>query len=113
MSSSESETEYESPSTGDSKIRCFESSKDYPLWSKRIMNHLMGAGLESAIIPADETKTSTPSAKAIEKAQRINRKAYTFIYARLHDNVLIELSPEVSNPAKPNAMALWKELGEK
>ena len=77
------------------------------------MNHLMGAGLESAIIPSDETKATTPSAKAIEKGERINRKAYTFIYARLHDNVLIELSPEVSNPAKPNAMALWQELGEK
>jgi hypothetical protein len=113
MSSSESETEYESSSTGGSKIRCSESSKDYPLWSKRIMNHLMGAGLESTIIPSDETKTTTPSAKAIEKGQRINRKAYTFIYARLHDNVLVELSPEVSNLATPNAMALWKELGEK
>ncbi|KAJ9094927.1 hypothetical protein QFC21_005719 [Naganishia friedmannii] len=70
----------------------------------------MGAGLLSAIIPSAETKATAPSDKAIEKGSWINQKAYTFIYAHLHDDVLGELSPEVSDPARSKAKALWDEL---
>jgi hypothetical protein len=136
MSDSENET-----SSGGSRIRPFQSSKDYPLWSKRVVNHLMRAGLLKAIAPeldsdddgvddkpsdgtssksSSNNSSDTPvsdtvakSAKAAKSNARINRKAYTYIYARLHDDVLSELSPEVSDPIRPNAKALWDELKER
>jgi hypothetical protein len=132
MSDSENET-----SSAGARIRPFKTSKDYPLWSKRIVNHLMGAGLLNAIAPGTEydddanvdknastslSKSSDTSvtsaeplvsktvAKPVRSNSSVNRKAYTYIYARLHDDVLSELSPEVSDPFKPDAKALWDEL---
>lgn len=67
----------------------------------------MGAGLLVAIMPPPGYDWKT------DKAIKANQKAYTFIYARLHDEVISELSPETSDPSLPDAKCLWKELRAK
>jgi transposase InsO family protein len=127
MSTSDSDSD--AVSASGPRIKPFKSSTDYPLWSKLILNYLSGNSLLPAVLDDIEPKSGAPAVTSdvdnvdaalssvnqektisASKKSRMNAKAYSFIFARLHHSVIADLSSESSDPTKPNAKVLWEEL---
>lgn len=130
MSSSDSDSDSDVPRTSGPHIKPFKTAMDHPLWSKLVLNHLSGNEVLPAVLdtsglvasfataPAgdpdsvDAALSAAAQGKTISttKRARMNVKAYSLVFARLHHSVIADLSSESSDPTKPNARVLCEEL---